>query len=190
MKKHLLLTVILILVQINLLWAFSETLLRPIETFSSLSIIGPGSRARGLGGAYLALSDDSTGGDSNPAGLVILNQCELAFSGGYVNRIEDLEIGIDKKASGKQTVSQFNLQYLGISKPFVYGNKFMCLSLFYRKRYLLDRKWNLNIQRKDNYIREVSHIDYQSEGGLSSLGLSFCYRVKKYFSFGIFKVKF
>ena len=46
---------------------------------------GYGARALGMGGAFLAVSDDSTASSWNPAGLVSIDKPEISFSFAYSN---------------------------------------------------------------------------------------------------------
>lgn len=45
-----------------------------------LDFLGGGARARGMGGAFLALSDDASAASWNPAGLVQMNKIQTSFS--------------------------------------------------------------------------------------------------------------
>lgn len=54
-----------------------------IEALSGLtfSFGNPGARALGMGGAFLALADDASAAEANPAGLTILRQPEVSLEG-------------------------------------------------------------------------------------------------------------
>jgi len=51
-----------------------------IETFSQLqfNFNNPGARAAGIGGAFIAIADDATAAEANPAGLTALIQPEIS----------------------------------------------------------------------------------------------------------------
>ncbi len=56
---------------------YSFTVSMPLRDYDFL---GSGARARGLGGAFLAVSDDASAGSWNPAGLVQLDKIQTSFS--------------------------------------------------------------------------------------------------------------
>lgn len=63
----------------------------------------PGARALGMGGAFVAIADDATAAEANPAGLAILTQPEISFHG----RSADYEIEtVDLNALGLTTFFQ------------------------------------------------------------------------------------
>ena len=51
------------------------------EIFRSFefSFINPGARSGAMGGAFIALADDATAAEANPAGLTILTKPEVSF---------------------------------------------------------------------------------------------------------------
>ena len=57
------------------LYSFSNSI--PLR---DLDFLGGGARARGMGGAFLGLSDDASAASWNPAGLVQLNKIQTSFS--------------------------------------------------------------------------------------------------------------
>src|SRR5579859_6540082 len=54
-----------------------------IESLSGLQFNfgNPGARALGMGGTFLALADDASAAEANPAGLTILRKPEIALEG-------------------------------------------------------------------------------------------------------------
>jgi len=162
-------------------WANTYTFDRMIENIASFGLGGSGAIAQGMGNAYIALSEDCTGFTWNPASPTILEKLEMAFSGMFFNRTEDIHFTIDDNANGNQTVDHMHLKYFGIAYPFKYSGKHICLSIFYHKIMDFNRKWNFNFALKDN----DRIIDYQSEGAMSSIGIGGCIRATKNLSFGV-----
>jgi len=62
---------------VNVLHLYDFTLSVPLR---DLDFLGGGARARGMGGAFLALSDDASAASWNPAGLVQLNKLQTSLS--------------------------------------------------------------------------------------------------------------
>lgn len=68
------------------LLAFSSPLLAQntdIEALSGLQFNfgNPGARSLGMGGAFMALADDASAAEANPAGLTILRKAEISIEG-------------------------------------------------------------------------------------------------------------
>lgn len=68
-----------------------------IEALSGLtfSFGNPGARALGMGGAFLALADDATAAEANPAGLTILRQAEVSLEGRHWETEQRFAVGGD-----------------------------------------------------------------------------------------------
>ncbi|EQB63592.1 MAG: hypothetical protein RBG1_1C00001G1171 [candidate division Zixibacteria bacterium RBG-1] len=62
---------------VNVLGLYDFTFSQPLR---DLDFLGGGARARGMGGAFLALSDDASAASWNPAGLVQLDKIQTSFS--------------------------------------------------------------------------------------------------------------
>jgi long-chain fatty acid transport protein len=58
--------------------AFAITDEEIFRTFS-FSFLNPGARSAAMGGAFIALADDATAAEANPAGLIILTRPEVTF---------------------------------------------------------------------------------------------------------------
>lgn len=86
------------------------------NSFQNWNFLGGGARARGMGGAYLGISDDAYAGTWNPAGLVYNEGVLIAFNfshsrvgldlnvdygpgGGVLNRASDEESGFSNLSS-------------------------------------------------------------------------------------------
>jgi hypothetical protein len=166
--------------------ANAESDYRSFETLSSFSMTGAGAIPAAMGNTYLAVSDDGTAVTWNPAGLIVVGQTEFAIAGVHFHRIENLDFSIDKQANGNQTTDQLNLRYVGITQPAEALGHYMWFSLFYQKMFDFNRKWNFNLTRDNDTSHLMSTYDYQSEGGISVLGLGYSIRAKsKHFAFGM-----
>ena len=86
----------------------------------------------GMGGAFIAVADDATAASWNPGGLIQLERPEISVVGTYRHRIEDNDFGTNPEASGRQTVSDADLNYLSVVYPFTLHNLNMVVSINYQ----------------------------------------------------------
>lgn len=98
----------------------------------SLSTVGSGARALGMGGAFIAIADDATAASWNPAGLIQLDFPEISFVADAFHRITDNTLWTEPQDSGPQTVSNLDINYLSFVYPFNYWGRNMTLSLNYQ----------------------------------------------------------
>lgn len=99
---------------------------------------GTHARALGMGGAYLAVSDDIGALRYNPAGLARIQRPE--FSGSFTDRTVD----IDVEASGvlsQASLGRTRLSSLGFVYPFPTYRGSMVIALGYGAPWLLDREY-------------------------------------------------
>ncbi|MCJ7577040.1 MAG: outer membrane protein transport protein [candidate division Zixibacteria bacterium] len=108
----------------------------PIQ-ISDYNFLGGGARARAMGGAFFAVSNDPTAASWNPAGLSLLNkaQMDLSFSS-FMSRPEHtatLKSSIlDFGFSNKPKYDKNQISSIGIVIPFKKWNKEMAVSALYQ----------------------------------------------------------
>jgi len=163
--------------------AFGQTIQR-IEIPSSPNPVGSGARALGMGGAFIAVADDATAASWNPGGLIQLEKTEISSVGGFFHRIEDNHFGTNPEASGKQTVTEANLNYLSAAYPFTLFDRNMIVSLNYQRLFDFTRKWDFPLVQSTAGLSISQDVDYDQSGNLSALGLAYCIQVTPEFSFG------
>jgi len=163
--------------------AFGQTIQR-IEIPSSPNPVGSGARALGMGGAFIAVADDATAASWNPGGLIQLEKTEISSVGGFFHRIEDNHFGTNPEASGKQTVTEANLNYLSAAYPFTLFDRNMIVSLNYQRLFDFTRKWDFPLVQSTAGLSVSQDVDYDQSGNLSALGLAYCIQVTPEFSFG------
>ena len=175
--------ILLLLVSANWLVAADLTFSAPvqrIEIASSPNPVGSGARALGMGGAFIAVADDATAASWNPAGLIQLQTPEISAVGAYFHRTEDNTFGDNPGASGDQSVSDANVNYLSLAYPFTLFNRNMIVSLNYQNLYDFTRKWNLSLADAST----SGKYDYNQSGGLSAYGLAYSVSIIPDLSFG------
>ena len=160
-----------------------------VQIASSPNPVGSGARALGMGGAFIAVADDATAASWNPGGLIQLKKPEISVVGNWFHRVEDNAFGNNPEASGSQSVSEQDLNYLSMAYPFTLFNRNMIVSLNYQHLYDFTREWDLSfaftIKHELGAIStRKEKVDYQQKGSLSALGLAYCIQITPQLSFG------
>ncbi|MDM8515830.1 outer membrane protein transport protein [Desulfobacterales bacterium HSG16] len=155
-----------------------------IDIPASPNPVGSGARALGMGGAFIAVADDATSASWNPGGLIQLKETEFSIVGTCFHRIEDNGFGAMPEASGRQSISAANLNYLSFAYPFNLMKRNMIVSVNYQYLYDFNREWNFVINHKSELFTTDRHIQYKQKGWLSAVGLAYCIQVTPRFSLG------
>ena len=163
--------------------AFGQPIER-VEFPSSPNPVGSGARALGMGSAFIAVADDATAASWNPGGLIQLEKPEISSVGNFFHRIEDNDFGTNPEASGKQTVTETNLNYLSAAYPFTLFNRNMIVSLNYQRLFDFTREWDFPLTQSTAGLSLNQDVDYDQSGNLSALGLAYSIQVTPEFSFG------
>jgi len=156
-----------------------------VEIPSSFNPVGSGARALGMGGAFIAVADDATAASWNPAGLTQLKYPECSLVGAFYHRGEDLTFGTNPEADGSHSISDSNINYLSASYPFEVYNHNMIVSLSYQHLYDFNREWGFIIKRNSELQISDEVWNYEQNGSLTALGLSYAVRVVPQFSLGV-----
>jgi long-subunit fatty acid transport protein len=164
--------------------AIGQTIQR-IEIPSSPNPVGSGARALGMGSAFIAVADDATAASWNPGGLIQLEKPEISSVGALFHRIEDNDFGTNPEASGRETVTEANLNYLSGVYPFTLLGRNMVVSLNYQRLFDFSREWNFPLVQDSAGLSLSQDVDYDQSGNLSALGLAYCVQLTQDFSFGV-----
>ncbi len=155
----------------------SEALAGPIEIPSTFNPVGSGARAMGTGGAFIAVADDATAASWNPGGLIQLRKPELSLVTSGFYRGEDLNFGTHPEASGSNTVSGANINYLSAAWPFELLNYNMIVSLSYQHLFDFSREWDFLLTGRVGPTSYRDAWQYEQSGSLSAVGFSYCVQV-------------
>ena len=125
MNRYHLMTHKVLVFLLSFLWVFwsylpDAALGQPIERVeipSSPNPVGSGARALGMGSAFIAVADDATAASWNPGGLIQLEKPEISSVGAFFHRIEDNDFGTNPEASGRETVTEANLNFSAVPTP-------------------------------------------------------------------------
>ncbi len=138
-----------------------------------------------MGGAFIAVADDATAASWNPGGLIQLEYPEISIVGAAFHRTEDNTFGGHHESDGSQSISEGNLNYLSAAYPFTVLDRNMIVALTYQYLYDFNRSWQMNYWFDENKLALDLDIDYEQEGGLSALGLSYAVQVIPTLSLGV-----
>ncbi len=182
--KLLLCIIIVITPQIFLVNQSHSQLIESIDISSSPNPVGSGARALGMGGAFIAIADDATAASWNPAGLIQLERPEVSIVGAFIHREEDNYFGDNSEASGMETVTFEEINFMSMVYPFTLFNHNMVLSLNFRQLYNFDREWDFTLINDSQGTAMTKDVDFDQEGNLRALGLSYCAQITPLLSIG------
>ena len=100
---------------------------------SDYNFLGTGARARAMGGAFFAVSDDPTAASWNPAGLALLDKAQMDLSfNSYMDRGETMTSGLNLSLSEKPEYNKNRVSSAGVVIPFKIGDKELVGSVLYQ----------------------------------------------------------
>jgi len=156
-----------------------------IEIPSSMTPVGSGARALGMGGAFIAVADDATAASWNPGGLTQLETPEVSVVGAYFDRTESNNFGTNTSANDEQNIANYNINYLSAAYPFTFLNRNMIVSASHQYLYDFSRELEYPNSYSDISTTYNATGDVHHEGGLSAIGIAYGIQVTPRFSFGI-----
>jgi len=155
-----------------------------VEIASSPNPVGSGARALGIG-AFIAVADDATAASWNPGGLIQLESPEISMVGAAYHRIEDNRFKTNPEASGSQSISEENINYLSIAYPFNFFNRNMIVSFNYQNLYDFNREWDFPLHQQSSRASIDNRLHFLQTGNLAALGLAYCIQMTPQLSFGV-----
>ncbi len=139
--------------------------------------VGSGSRALGMGSAFIAIADDATAASWNPGGLTQIQQAEISLVVDWRHRVADDDFGNNPDADGTESISKSNINYLSTVWPFRILDRHMVLSLSYQHLYEFSREWHFPLDISDGGTETLADVDYWQSGKLSALGLAYAIQI-------------
>jgi long-subunit fatty acid transport protein len=104
----------------------------PVQ-LSDYNFLGAGARARGMGGAFFAVSNDPTAASWNPAGLSLLDKAQMDFSfNSYMDRREHTTSGLNLNLSEKPEYNKNRVSSASVVIPFKIRDKELVGSVLYQ----------------------------------------------------------
>lgn len=155
-----------------------------IDIPSSFNPVGSGARALGLGGSFIAVADDATASSWNPAGLIQLRKPEIALVVSQTVRGEDVTLS-ETGDSADTSTTNFDVNYAAASYPCAQSKcgKNMVVSVNYQRLYDLSREWSIDIS--DETRNSITEQQYQQEGSLYAVGVSYAVQLSPDFTLGL-----
>jgi hypothetical protein len=151
-------------------------------------LLAPGARSLGLGGAFVAVADDATAAEANPAGQTILTRPEFSVHVRHAsynadffdpNELDSNVFG----ASGPGPLSTFEDSNTKISfLSFVYPFERFVISGYYQNSGEL--RANSNITSVDTFFNDTYLAATSIDAEQESFGLSGAFRISDMFSIG------
>ena len=185
MKRILPCFVLAIVLSYGLAWG---QIAQTIEISSSPNPVGSGARALGMGGAFIGVADDATAASWNPAGLIQLETPEVSIVGAYNRRTEDTTYDAFPKASGPQTVSTYELNYLSGAYPFTALNRNMIVSLNVQHLYDFNKEVSYSYSFVDTVGPPLSlqdNVQWDQEGYFRPISPAYAVQIVPSLSFGL-----
>jgi long-subunit fatty acid transport protein len=100
---------------------------------SDYNFLGAGARARAMGGAFFAVSDDPTAASWNPAGLSLLDKAQMDLSfNSYMDRGETMTSGLNLSLGEKPEYNKNRLSSACVVIPFKIRDKELVGSVLYQ----------------------------------------------------------
>lgn len=165
--------------------ASAGTLTESFENPSSFNPVGAGTRAMSMGGANIALADNTTAASWNPAALGQLEDVKWQFAyvlSGYDRKEETHNELVGTEASDI-TATEYKINYLSVFRKFRLFDtrRFVCVSINYQHMFSLDRRMSI----KQDFTDYTDHLSYIQEGDIYALGTAFSIRITDPLSFGL-----
>lgn len=164
----------------------SAQIVQTVEISSSPNPVGSGARALGMGGAFIGIADDATAASWNPAGLIQLETPEVSIVVAYNERREDTTYVAYPEASGPQSVTLEDINYLSSAYPFTLFRRNMIVSLNWQHLY----DFNKTVGYSYTHTAAVgplnirNNLDYEQEGAFRALSPAMAFQITPFVSFG------
>jgi long-subunit fatty acid transport protein len=164
-----------------------------LEIAISPSPVGSGARAAGMADAFVALADDATAASWNPAGLVQLERPELSIVGAYNGLFEWFSADFHDEVDSRPSSGNLDLNFLSVTYPLpvlILGRN-SSVGLYYQRKYDFSRQFTLEfdhstVSPRDKLVLNVfDKLDFEQEGGLSTITAAFAFELTKRLSLGV-----
>jgi len=155
-----------------------------VSISSSPNPVGSGARAIGMGGAFIGVADDATAASWNPGGLIQLETPEISVVVSYNHRTEDTTYMAFPEASGPQSISTTEINYISFSYPFSLFAKNMVFSLNYQHLYDFNKTVAYAYTYSSGILTLNNSLDYKQEGAFRAVSPAFAVQITPKLSLG------
>lgn len=182
-------TLTLILLKISLVYAI---IYPDMKISSTPNPVGSGARALGMGGAFIAVTDDATAASWNPGGLLKLKRPEISIVGSYFSGKKEYDtLGIPGDIEDLSR-GQKHLNYVSAAIPFVLFQRNVVFSLNYQHLYEFaqDTFYTWRYSPKDPntglMAADIQMDSYKRQTGtLNTLSPAFAIQITQTFNLGL-----
>jgi long-subunit fatty acid transport protein len=163
--------------------SYADVVFKNAGIASSPNPVGSGARARGMGGAFIAVADDATAASWNPAGLVQLEQPEFSFVGDYSHRREEYSSRTRPEIENTGTTNETRPNFLSFTYPFSFLQRNMVFSANYQRLYDFERKFDYN-RNLSGALTGKKEVDFKQNGYFGAIGLAYALELTSWLSLG------
>jgi len=163
---------IFIIFSVENLFFISSSFGMRTEVTSSMTPVGSGARASGIGSAFIAVANDATAASWNPAGLSLLDKPEFSMVISNFHTKEKIEFKNNPEGNSVHKINDLDVNYLSLVYPFIAFNNKVTISLSYQNLYSFNRNWNFALEDQGESSTLKNSYEYNQSGNLSAIGLS------------------
>ncbi|MCL4215697.1 MAG: outer membrane protein transport protein [Candidatus Hydrogenedentes bacterium] len=168
----------------------------PLSVNSSPNVVGSGARARGMGGAFIAVADDATAASWNPGGLTQLERPEISLVYSYKVLSEEFSKGLRLWPNDDFSVDFDDLNYASVVYPLqrTIAGRNLVFSINYQHKFDFDREMSYRIRNLQPVVfpgvgsgiaEFLADADYKLKGSLSSISPAVGFELTNRFSVGM-----
>jgi long-subunit fatty acid transport protein len=163
--------------------SYADVVFQSAGFASSPNPVGSGARARGMGGAFIAVADDATAASWNPAGLVQLERPEFSFVGDYSHRRDEYSSRTQPEIETTGTTNETRPNFISFTYPFSFLRRNMVFSANYQRLYDFERKFDFNRNLRGG-LAGKNEVDFEQTGYLGAIGLAYALELTSWLSLG------
>ena len=140
-----------------------------VEVSSTMNPVGSGSRATGMGGAFIGVADDATAASWNPAGLIHLERPEFSLVYSTFRRTQAYDSTSHPEVDSTHAMDTEGVNFASFAYPFLLCKKNMVVSLNYQRLYELSKRGSIRYTRDIDGMQQEDQIEFQQSGYLYAL---------------------
>lgn len=163
-----------------------------LELSLSPSPVGSGARAAGMADAFVAIADDATAANWNPAGLIQLELPEMSIVGSWNQVNEQFDVDFHDETNTSNSADNFDLNYMSFvyPLPLLVLNRNVTVALNYQRKYDFTRDFSFvhngfTPLRGGLRIHQDTAFAFEQEGGLSTITPAVAFEITPRISLGL-----
>jgi long-subunit fatty acid transport protein len=149
----------------------ADTIFQQVGIASAPVPVGSGARAMGMGGAFIAVSDDATAASWNPAGLIQLERPEFSVVGAYDGRLSRYTSQSHPEIDGTHYDAVTSPNYVSAVLPF-HWHRNLVVSLNIQRLFDFERSFTHDFHSTSAGLDLARKIEFEQDGALWAMGLA------------------